>query len=103
MADHELSIESFTVSYAMDIYRNGEKRSSFVSTTIRATPPIALSDFQFVRLDASFMVAKAAITDALTRMDITEEDANVRIISIKENTEAIKSAILRKRQVKETE
>lgn len=96
--EHKLTIDTFSVSYSFDVYKNGEKHGSFVSITVRSDPPIPIEDLQLVKLDASYSVAKSTIMDALVRMIITEEDANDRIQNIKENTEALKLAIMKKRQ-----
>lgn len=96
-AERRLTVETFSVSYTLDVFKNGEKHGNFVSITVRSDPPIPIEDLQLAKLDASFAVAKATIMDALTRMVITEEDANDRIRSIKENTEALREAIARKR------
>jgi len=97
MSDHKLTIESFSVSYTLDIFKQGEKHGSFVSITVRADPPIPVEDLALVKLDASYAVAKATILDALTRMAISEDDAKDRIRSIKENTDALRTSIMRRR------
>lgn len=96
--ESELTVEAFSVSYTLDVFRNGEKHGNFVSITVRANPPIPIKNLQLTKLDASYAVAKATILDALTRMSISEEDANDRIHNLKENTESLREALLRKRE-----
>ncbi len=97
MSDRTLTVDSFSVSYTLDIFKNGEKHGNFVSITVRADPPVPIEDLALVKLDASYAVAKATILDALTRMAISEEDAKDRIKSIKENTESLRASIMKRR------
>lgn len=96
--ERELTVETFSVSYTLDVFRNGEKHGNFVSITVRVNPPIPIEELQLAKLDASYAVAKATILDALTRMSISEDDANNRIRNLKENTESLREALLRKRE-----
>ncbi len=97
MPNQPLNVEGFTVSYAIDTYRNGEKTSHFNSTSIKSTEPLSLDDYMAVRLDAAVKVAIATIQDAVMRMHMTVEEANERITSIKKNYEGLKESLLKQK------
>ncbi|OPZ34767.1 MAG: hypothetical protein BWY99_02431 [Synergistetes bacterium ADurb.BinA166] len=94
---YKLTVASFSVSYALDIYKGGDKQGNYACYEVRADPPIPIEDLPIVRLDVAFDVARTVVLDAVTRMCITQEEAADRIRKMKENTEALRESLLRKR------
>lgn len=97
MPNQPLNVDGFTVSYAIDTYRNGEKTSHFNSASIKSMEPISLDDYLVLRLDAASKVAIATIQDAVMRMHMTVEEANEKITSLKKNYEVLKESLLKQR------
>ena len=87
----KMSIESFTVSYAFETYRGGEKTSHFLSAGVKVDPSVSFDEFQSVQLQAAYRISVSVIHDALMRGSLTTEEANDRIRDLKNNYELMKS------------
>jgi len=81
----KLRVESFTVSYALDIYLNGKKSNHFVSMGFKLDESISTEEAQVLQVQASQIVTISVIHDALSRgvIQINEardliEDAKMR-------------------------
>lgn len=102
MADHKMTVESFTVSSNFDTHRGGEKSSHFVSFGVRLDPPVPVDELPALQLQAAYKVSVAAIHDALMRGALTVEDANSRIRDLQDNYSAIRTSFEKKAAKTET-
>ena len=96
MKDHKMTIESFTVSYSMDTYSNGNKSSHFVSAAVRCEPGLDPKDFNIAHLEMAMRVTAAVYQDAIARMNMAPDEAQSRLKEIRENFENIQAKALEK-------
>lgn len=97
MSKYKLTIESFSVSYALDTFIGGEKQSNFMSITMKSNPPIDPEDFAILQLEESLRVSLAVLQAAVCRGSISLEDASARRVAMKANFDNFKEAMLQKK------
>lgn len=89
-------LDHFTVSYGIDIYKNGDKSSHFVSASVKCVADdqkqddhVSIEKLSELQMQLSFHVSKSAILDAMVRGHLTQEEAKDRIEVVKSNHELI--------------
>jgi hypothetical protein len=102
MKDYKLTVESFTVSWALGTFR-GDKKDSFVSAAVKCDPPADLDDLPLLQARAALKVSASVIQDAVARQAISEDEARDRLKDIKENFAALEQAMINAREKKELE
>jgi len=85
MKDCKLTIETFTVSWALGGYRGQGKSDSLVSVTVRCNPAADLDDLPLLQAKVALKVSASVIQDAVARQAISEDEARDRLTEIKEN------------------
>lgn len=93
-----LKVKNFTVSKSMEIFRNGEKSSYFVSMNVEPDGDMLPEDLPLAQLDAAAVVKKACIYNALTDGKLRVEEANELLQNLKDNTELIREELLKRRR-----
>jgi len=92
-----LKVKNFTVSKGLDLYRNGEKNSYFVSMNLEPDEDMSVDDFLTAQLDAAIVVKRACIHNALTDGKLKLEEANEMISLLKENTALLREKLVQKK------
>jgi len=102
MADIKLTIESFSVSYALDITKPGERSSHFLNATFKVDPGISLEEFTEQHLMAGKKVCLGVIQHAVVRQAMTVDEGRERMREIEENYSNFMEAARKKRLAPET-
>ncbi len=92
-----MKVTSFTVSKSIDIYRNGEKSSYFVSMAVEPDADLRPEDLPLAQLDCAVAVKKACIYNALTDGKLRVEEANEMIKDLKDNVALIRESLIAKK------
>jgi len=98
MSDVKLTIESFTVSYALDVFKGGEKTSHFLSASVKAEPAIPLEEFSEYHLRAGKRVCLGLIQHAVVRQAMTADEGRDRMKEIEENYDGFIQALRKKQE-----
>lgn len=93
-----MKVNNFTVSKSIEIYRNGEKSSYFVSMNVEPDEGLRPEDLPLVQLDAATFVKKACIYNALTDGKLRVEEANELIQDLNDNTALIREKLEAKKK-----
>jgi predicted DNA-binding protein YlxM (UPF0122 family) len=93
-----VKVKEFTVSCSYDIFRAGDKTSTFVSMNLTMDEPCSVEDFPIIQLDAADQVTRACIYDALARGAFSVEEANAKLLQIETNTKKMKDRLLSKKE-----
>jgi len=88
-----MKVKNFTVSKGLDLYRNGEKNSYFVSMNVEPDEDMSVDDFLAAQLDTAVIVKRACIHNALTDGKLKLEEANEMIALLKENTALLREKL----------
>lgn len=93
-----MKVNNFTVSKSMEIYRNGEKHSYFVSMNVDPEVPLTPEELPRFQLEAASFAKRACILNALTDGNLRVEEANELLQTLKANTEALKQQLDKKKE-----
>lgn len=87
-------VTEYTVSYTFDTYREGSKRSHFVSMRFATERPVTEKEAEALAFHSSVTVTRAVYYQALARGTISVEEANQLLADMKKNHEHIYEAKL---------
>lgn len=88
-----MRVNNFTVSKSIEIYRNGEKSSYFVSMNVDPDGDLKPEDLPLAQLEAAYFVKRAVILNALTDGKLKIEEANEMIADLTDNTALIREKL----------
>ncbi len=88
-----MKVDSFTVSYSMETFKNGQKSSHFLSASMKLDDPVSMDEFPSVQLHAAYKLSISVVYDALMRGAMTLEEANSKISDMKQNYEAMREKL----------
>lgn len=91
--ERKLLVETITVSQVLDVYGGGEKKGSFVSTTVRVDPPAPLEEFKLLQVEVAMHAYTAVIQDAVATRVISPEDGRARLAAARENFSHLKARL----------
>lgn len=93
-----MKVNNFTVSTSIEFYKNGEKRSYFVSMNVDPEyDHIRPEDLPLAQLEAATAVKKACIYNALVDGFLKTEDANEHMSNLKANTALLREELLKRK------
>lgn len=81
----KMTVESVTVSQILEVHSGGEKKSSFVSATVRLNPPVSLEQLRLAQVEVAMQVYTAVIHDAVATCSITEQSGRSRLEDARAN------------------
>jgi hypothetical protein len=88
--EFKTEIKTISVSHSMDLYKNGEKSSHFLSMNVDVIGNVPVEKLLYVQLEAAYKVTIANIYNSVMRNAMTMENAKEKIDSIKEKYEIMK-------------
>jgi hypothetical protein len=88
-----VTVDSFTVSCSMDVYKGRDKESCFVSAGFKTSRPVTPEELIILSIEQDFTVHKSAIYNMLARGVISIEQANENIQLSKDRHEKIKQTL----------
>lgn len=95
-----MKVNNFTVSTSIEFYKNGEKRSYFVSMNVDPEyDSVKPEELPLYQLDSATAVKKACIYNALTDGFLKVEEANEHIANLKANTALIREELMKRRNL----
>lgn len=92
----KITVETITVSQILDVHRGGEKKSSFVSATVRLDPPAPLEELKLHQVEVAMHVFTAAIQDAVATGAVSPAEARERLDVARANFSCLRESISKK-------